>query len=230
MKAVAEAAVTAKQKATDARKAADEAGGTDEELNALAETAEAESKEASAKADEALSQNRPEVDPDKEKKKAKLKRKQGIIARQLAELGETDTEDEDDEEDDLDDPERPLTVGDLQRIEANKAKKTAAEMARAIEDPEAAKAVEDALKRVIASGDPLKDFQDAVAIASATKNSQVLEEIRRKGPPQRHRSGAGAPPKGPEPEFVMSEEERKFVSQGWLTEAEVKAARKAAQK
>lgn len=228
IKAVAEAAITAKQVATDARKAADEAGGTDEDLNAAAQAAEKASSEASAKA-ESLSQVTPVVDPDKEKKKQKLKRKQAIIARQLSELGETTDEDEDeDDEDELDDPDRPLTVRDLSRLEANKAKKTAVQMAEAIEDPEAAKAVKEALGKVVASGDPIQDFQNAVAIASAAKNSQVLEELRRKGPPVQYRSGAGAPPKPPTPEFVMTEEERRFVSQGWLTEAEVKEARKAA--
>lgn len=222
MKAVAEAAIAAKQVALDARKAATEAGGTDEALNAEADTAEQVSRDASAKA-ASLSQA-PAADPDKDRKKAKLKRKQGIIARQLAELGD-EPDDEDDGLDDLDDDNKPLTMGDLKRIEADKAKKTAVEMAGAIEDPEAAKAVKEALGSVVASGDPVKDFQNAVAIASATKNSQVLEEIRRKGTSATHRNGAGAPARQPEPEFVMTEEERRFVAQGWLTEVEVKKAR-----
>ncbi len=229
IKAVAEAAITAKQAATDARKAADEAEGADDALNAAAEAAEQASKAASDKA-EALSHQPAPIDTEKPKKVAKLKRKKAIIENELRNLGESADYDEDDDEgDDLDDPERPLTVGDLQRIEARKAQATAVEMAESIEDVVARDAVKAALKRVVPSGDPQKDFADAVSIANREKNSKVLEEIGRRGAPNQHRSGAGAPPK-PSEAFVMTDDEAKFVAAGWLTVDDVKKARDAAPK
>lgn len=224
MKAVAETAIAAKQKATDARQAATDVGGADDALNTAADTAEREATEAVAKAD-ALSHQPTAVDPEKDKKVQKLKRKQGIIARELEELGAgaADTDDDEDE-DDLEDPDRPLTVGDFQRMKAREAAQTTTQMAQAIEDPVARQAVQDALKRVVPSGDPQKDFTDAVAIASRDKNNKILEELARKGPAAQHRSGAGAPIRQ-DNKFVPTEEEARFMTKFKLTEAEILKAR-----
>lgn len=223
IQAIAAGAIAAKQKATDARAAADEAGGTDEALNAAAETAETESVAATAKA-EALSQGPTAAAPDK-KAIDKLKRKKAIISAELRKAGVEDESDDDDDEDDLDNPDRPLTVGDLQRIKAREASSTAVQMADAVTDTVARDAIKAALKSVVPSGDPQKDFTNAVAIASVAKNNQVLEEIRRKGPQVQHRSGAGAPIKAADEAFVPTEEEAKYMKAFGLSEADVKTAR-----
>src|SRR5262245_43181244 len=88
IKAVAEAAITARQKASDAKKAADEAGGADEALNNAAAQAEKEATEAVQKAEALSQQPAAGDDPENARKRAKLKRKQGIIAQQLKDLGE----------------------------------------------------------------------------------------------------------------------------------------------
>lgn len=229
IKAVAEAAITARQKATDARATATDAGGADEDLNAAATQAEKEAADAIRKAEE-LSQQPAAPAPDKDKKVKKLKRKQAIIARELKDLGESgDDEEDDEEEDDLDDPDRPVTMGDLHRIEARKAAQTTAQMAEAISDPNARAAVKESLQRVVPSGDSQKDFTDAVAIANREKNSKVLEELARRGPAAHHTSGAGAPARVVD-QFVPTEEEAKFMKLFGLTEADIKGARaKAAQ-
>lgn len=225
IKAVAEAAITAKQTANSARQAADDAGGADEALNTAANAAERASKEASDKAD-ALSQQSIEPGPEDKKAVSKLLKKKAIIDSELRRRGVISDEDDDDEEEvDMDDPNRPLTVGDFNRIEARKAQNTAVQMADAITDIAARDAVKEALKRVVPSGDPAKDFTDAVAIANRERNSKVLDEISRKGPPIRHASGAGAPPRPADAEFVPTDEENRFIKAGWLTLDDVKEAR-----
>lgn len=190
IKAVAESAIAARQAAEAAKQALEDAGGEDETLKSAYESAEQAAKDAQAKA-EALSQGPTPPAPD-QKKIEKLKRKMNFIKEDLRAAGALD-EEEEDEEDDLDDEDRPLTMGDLKRIDARKAAKTALEMANAIEDAGDKAAVVEALKSVVPSGDPQKDFGNAVAIANRVRNSVILEEAGRKVAAPAHTMGAGAP-------------------------------------
>lgn len=210
IRAVAEAAVTARFAADTAKKQWESAVGSEQEaaLKTAYDQAEQAATDAKAKAD-ALSQT-PPVDQDK--RVSKLKRKKAIIENELRQLGQSDdTDDDDDDDDDAEDPNRPVTFGDLQRIERNKAKETSLSMADAITDPVAKQAVKEALARVVPSGDPAKDFADAVAIANRDKNNKVLEEIGRRRTPVQHASGAGAPPPRPEAEFTPTAMEAAYM-------------------
>lgn len=196
IKAVAEAAIIAKQTA-DAAKTALEADPDNADLQTALKTAETSAADAKAKAD-ALSQ---EPDPV-EKKKAKLLKKQGIIKSQLKTLGVDDDEDDDDDDDDEDnenDPNRPVTFGDLQRMNARAATKTVLEMADAIADAGDKEAVKTALKQIIPSGDVDKDFKNAVAIANIDRNSKILEEVTRRPDVRRTHTSTGAAPLREEP-------------------------------
>ena len=227
IKAVAEAAIAAKQKVAEAKTTL-EAEPENEDLKAALTQAENEAAAAQSKAD-ALSQNPNPAPPDEKKDKArKLKRRKAIIDNQLRELGEGDDEEDDDEEDDLDDPDRPLTIGDLQRIRANESRKTAQEMAKAIENPEHSTAVIEALKRVVPSGNAEEDFKAAVGIANQDRNDRILAEQGRRAAPNQHRSGPGAPTKKDDDDdnISLSKEEEQFTEPPFnLTKKAILAAR-----
>lgn len=211
IKAVAGAAVTTRHAADAAKKAWETAAGTDEEssLKAAYDLAETAAEEAKSKAD-ALSQDHA-GDPDRKRKVEKLKRKQHFIAEELRTMGESDDDDLDDDDLDEEDLDKPVTRRDLQKIDAKKASQSALQMADAITDPVAKEAVKSALKRVTPSGDADVDFRDAVAIANSGKNSKILEEIGRRVTPPQHRSGAGAPARKVDEEFVPTTTEAGFM-------------------
>lgn len=232
IKAVAGAAITARHAADAAKKTYDDSDGEDDSvrnpLKTAYEQAEGAATEAKSKAD-ALSQEHTE-DPERKRKVDKLKRKKHFINKELESLGESEEEDLDDvgDEDDLDDPDRPVTVRDLQRIETRKASKTAGEMADAVEDPVARQAIKDGLKSIVPSGNAETDFKKAVAIANSEKNSKVLEELGRRTRPPEHRSGAGAPPRKADAEFVPTAEEAAFMRPPFnLTKEDILKARPA---
>lgn len=220
IKAVAEAAITAKH-ALDAAKKALEAEPEDQTLKDALTKAEQDATDTQAKAD-ALSQN--ERTPEEQKRLDKMKRKRAIIDRQLRDAGELEEDDLDlDDDDELN---RPVTFGDLQRIEREKATQTAVQMADEIEDSAAKKAVKDALARVVPSGDPQKDYRDAIAIASRDKNNKILEELGRKVIPNQHQSGSGAPPRRADAEFTPTAEEAHFMKPPFnLTKEDILKAR-----
>lgn len=205
IKAVAEAAMSTKA-AADAAKVALDADPENETLKTAYQTALQAATDAKTKAD-TLSQ-RPQKSPEQ---LAKIRRKHAILTRQLEEAG-VDA-DEDDEDDDIgdDDDDKPLTRGDLKRMETARAAESTAQMAEAITDPVARAAVKQALDRIRPSGDPEKDFRDAVAVANREKNSKVLEELGRRPIAPQHRSGAGSPPRPPEAEFQPTTDEAKYM-------------------
>lgn len=222
IKAVAEAAITARQKATNAKTALEDAGGTDEVLTEALQKAETEATVAEAAA-AALSQA---PNPDTSKKAEKLLRKQGIIKRELEKLGVEDDDDEDDEddEDDIDDA-APVTHGDLKRMQARAARQTAVQMADAIGDEGQREAVRAALKRVVASNNPEEDFDAAVAIASRERNEKILEEDGRRGTVRRVATRTGAAPLVEEV-FTPTAEEQMFMRAPFnLGKKEILAAR-----
>lgn len=225
IKAVAEAAITARHVA-DGAKAALDADPENDTLKTAHVEAERKATEAKTKAD-ALSQDTSQLTPEQI---AKKKRKLAYISKELRDAGELDDNDDDaDVDDDMDDPDRPLTVGDYQRMEAKKANDTAAQMADAIEDPVAKEAVKAALKGVVPTGKPEEDFKRAVAIANIDKNNKVLEEIARRPVPRQHSSGAGGPARQEGGTFEPTAEEAKYMRAFKLTEKDILKARADAQ-
>jgi hypothetical protein len=217
--AIAGMAITTRT-AADTAKAAYDADPEDASLKTAWETAEQAATTAKTEAD-ALSQT-PKFTSDQI---AKMKRKRAIIDNDLRSAGALDDTDDDDDDDDLDDPNRVVTVGDLQRIEARKAAATAVQMADAIADPVAKAAVKAALGRVQPSGNAEQDFADAVAIANREKNNKVLEELGRRPIPVHHAGGAGAPPRKQDEAFVPTSFEASYMKNFGLTEKDVLEAR-----
>lgn len=208
VKASAQIAETAKQKAADAKAAADAAGGVDEDLNTVAKTLAQEATEATASA-EALSQGK--LDYDKFIGKQKVKK--ADIDRTLREAGELEdntSDGGDDDELDLSDPTRPLTVGDLQKITRNNAVKTFDELATAVGGAEgdAIKAAKARINPLLITQNPQQAFEDARAIVNRERNAKIIEESNRRRPPVVKQHGAGAPANVEEPIELTAEEQQ----------------------
>lgn len=228
IKAIAEEAIGARARATEAKAAADAAGGIDEALNTAATDAEKLAKEAEAKAT-ALSQNTP--DPDLQKKKDKLLRKKHFIERDLKTLG-GDVEDDDDEDldddADLDDPNTPLTIGVQKRLDARKAKQTLIAIIGEVEDADEKAAIEEALKSIsptLIAQNPQQAFEAARAIANGSRNTKIIGEANRGGTGITRPRGAGSPPRH-EGAFEPTAEEAQYMRAPWnLTKEQIIAAR-----
>lgn len=223
IKAVAEAAITAREAVTIAKAAADAAGGTDEGLNAALGEAERTATDAEQKA-LALSQN-PTFPLTPDKKAAKLLRRRNIINRELSQLGVDPEDEEEDEDEDLD---KPVTRRELQQMEMGRARTTAQQMAEEISDPLDRAAVLASLDRVVPSGDPTKDFTEAVAIANIARNSKILEEVGRNAGATRNKpTGTGAPPRREEA-FIPTTYEQMFMTKMGLKKEDILKAREKA--
>lgn len=185
-----------------------------------AETAAAEKArvdaEAKAKADEALRNKKPE-----RTRLEKLRHTKASLDAQIqeeeAKSGVIINEDEDDD--------KPLTRGDLKRMERETSKKTALNMANELEDEDERSRVTELLEtRILPSGNPQKDIDLALAAVRSEKNQQIAAEIARKKASSNSRgSGGGAPPRE-EDQFVPTETELAAAAMvGKKTSADVKA-------
>ena len=96
-----------------------------------------------------------------------------------------------------DDDDKPLTKGDLKRIQRDEAKRTALQLANDIQDEDERSAVIEALQTtILPSGNPQRDFQKAVDLATSEKNRQIASmKTHNKGKPTTVRTNGGAPAK-----------------------------------
>lgn len=184
--------------AVAAKTAAEAAGGTDEALNKAhqdAEAALATAKTSPDPVDAALKEEQARNKRTETEKAEYTLRKQAARARELGLdpaqiLGVTSAPTN---FDDGDDDNKPVTRGDLRRIQQEAATKTAFEMADGIEDEKERELTKEYLKRVVPSGNPAEDLKFARLAVNATKTGQVLEEIGRHRSAPSHSSGTGGP-------------------------------------
>ena len=106
-----------------------------------------------------------------------------------------------------DDDDKPLTKGDLKRIERDNAKRTALQMADSLPDDERSQVREILETTIVPSGNPQKDYQKALDLANSEKNRQLAEEAARKrNVVVKRPSGSGAPAREDD-QFVPTENE-----------------------
>jgi hypothetical protein len=130
---------------------------------------------------------------EKHSKREKLLFTKKRVEQQLSKLG--DVEEEPDVELDEEDESRPVTLGDLRRMERERAQQTAVQMADTITDADEKALVKKYLQnRIIPSGNPAEDFALARSMVNAVKNGQVVEEITRQRSTASTRSSAGGAP------------------------------------
>lgn len=214
---------------TAAESAAAEAGGSDEALNKVAQ----EAKDALAKA-QALSQDPVKNELEKARRSGKTEADKAAFslkknAERVKELGLNPEEilgisrapvSEDDD--------RPMTVAEFKRLEAERAQKTALQMAENISDENERELTKHYLQtRVRPSGNPEEDLRFARAAVNSIKNGQIVEELSRKPEGQGYGTGSGGPAKRPEAEFKPTEEEAKMMASFGLTKDHILRAREA---
>lgn len=120
----------------------------------------------------------------------------------------------------------PLTVAEYERREAEKMTRTAEQMADAIEDENERELTKVYLKsRIVPSGDPNKDLNDARSLVNSVKNRQILEMNGNRVTPQSYSTGSGGRPKAPEGEFKPTEEENRFMRDFGLTKEQILKSR-----
>lgn len=104
---------------------------------------------------------------------------------------------------------------------------TALQLAEAIADSDTKEKVKEYLNtRIVPSGDPERDFRDALGVVSAGKNSQIVAEMKRYTPARTIASGGSMPPTPPEEEFVPTEYEASMMKPPFnLTKEKILAAR-----
>lgn len=151
----------------------------------------------------------PSQDKPKERTRLeKLRYTRANIDSQIAEEEKANGIVISDEEDD----DRPLTKRDLKNIERENAKKSALQMADELPEDERASVRELLETRIVPSGNPQKDYRDAVALANSDKNGQVVAEVKRTRDTKVTRPASGGAPRKEEPEFVASEVELRAAS------------------
>lgn len=211
----AQTVTAAKAKVTEAKTAADAAGGNDPDLNTALAAAQKTLTDAQAAVAD-LSQKKIAY----EKHIGKMKAKKGDIDRSLREAGELDDDEEDDEVD-LNDPDRVVTAGEL-------AKRTFDDLANAVGGDEATaiQAARSQVNQQLLISDPAAAFRAARAIVNADRNAKIISDANRKVVPKVHHSSAGAPPKVEE-NIELTAEEMKYTHPPFsLSPEEIVAARR----
>lgn len=222
--------------AAAAKTAAEAAGGTDDALNKAQTDAEAALATAKTSSDPVAT----ELDAEKNRAKRTEADKAEFTLRKQAEraktlgldpakiLGITATADT--VLDDDDDDSKPMTRGDWKREEANRASKTALEMANEITDENERNLTIEYLGRVKPSGNPTEDLRFARMAVNGVKSGLILEEVGRRGKPAGHSSGSGGPAAsgGDSGTFVPTANEAALMKPPFnLTQADVIKARAA---
>jgi len=161
-----------------------------------AEDKEAEAKvveTTEAKADESQDSLKKELEKVKSQKEGHTKLEKLLFTKKRIEQQLAEFNEESGIENPIDEDEnRPVTVKMLKELEAQKAQKTAKEMAEQIADDTEKELVIHHLENSIRpSGNPSEDLRLARAIVNSSKNAQIAEELSRKSVGKQS-GGAGA--------------------------------------
>ena len=146
----------------EAKKLAEEAGGTDENLNSALKSAE-----------DALSRAKAQDDPSKKKfsRRERLNFEKKKIEEQLSGLDKEEGVKPTSEEDD----DKPLTKGEFKKMQKKEAQETALTLAEALEDETDREQVKNYLQNsIVPSGNAEEDFKLALSAVSALKNAEIV--------------------------------------------------------
>lgn len=120
---------------------------------------------------------------------------------------------------------KPLTIGEFKRLKQQEAQATALQMADGIQDESERELTKHYIAtRIVPSGNPEEDLKFARAAVNSVKNSQIAEEMARKGTAKTHSSGTSAPEKGTEA-FTPTEAEASMMRSFGLSEKDILKAR-----
>lgn len=123
------------------------------------------------------------------KKNAERARELGIDPAEVLGLSAKVAISTDDEDDD-----KPLTRADLKKFQQESASKNALQLADDISNESERELTKYHLQNSIRStGNPQEDLRLARALTNSARNSQIIEEVSRKGETKTHSNGSGAP-------------------------------------
>lgn len=116
--------------------------------------------------------------------------------------------------DDLDeDDDKPITRGELKRIEQARANKSAIQLAEEIPNETERELTKYHLENSIKStGNPAEDLKLARSIVNAVKNTKIIEEATRKGDTKNHSSSSGVDAKNDIVQGELTAQEIPFLS------------------
>lgn len=117
-----------------------------------------------------------------------------------------DTPDSDEEDN------QPLTVGMYKKIQQAGATKTASQLADDIQNETEKELVKYHLENTIkSSGNPSEDLKLARSLVNAVKNTQIIEEVKRKPTAKTHSSASGSPAIDNEVKGELTSDEKLFL-------------------
>lgn len=124
------------------------------------------------------------------------------------------------------DDNRPVTVGDLKKIQAAQSQKTSLQLADEITDEDERELTKHYLQtRIVPSGNPADDLRFARSAVNSIKNGQIAEEVARKVAPKTSTNGSGAPARVTTNEN-LTPEETPFLRAPWnMTKEQILASR-----
>ena len=143
------------------------------------------------------------------KKGGRTKREKLIYTKNRIEeqLREVEKEEGIEPSPEIEDDNAPITRGDLRKIEAQRATKTALELAEDIENDTERELVKHYINNTINStGNPKEDLRLARALANDVKNKQILEQLKGRPQPKRTSATGGGTPYVPEEEEMTADE------------------------
>lgn len=110
------------------------------------------------------------------------------------------------------DDDQPLTVGMYKKIQQAGATKTASQLADDIQNETEKELVKYHLENTIkSSGNPSEDLKLARSLVNAVKNTQIIEETKRKSVAKSHSSASGSPANDNEVKGELTSDEKLFL-------------------
>lgn len=126
------------------------------------------------------------------------------------------------------DDDQPLTIGMYKKIQQVSAAKSASQLAEEIQNETERELVKYHLENSIkSSGIPSEDLKLARALVNAVKNTQIIEEAKRKPVAKTHSSGSGNPAIDNEVKGELTPDEKLFLNKPFsMTREAILALRK----
>jgi len=126
------------------------------------------------------------------------------------------------------DDDQPLTVGMYKKIQQAGATKTASQLADDIQNETEKELVKYHLENTIkSSGNPSEDLKLARSLVNAVKNTQIIEETKRKPVAKSHSSASGSPANDNEVKGELTSDEKLFLGKPFsMTKEQILKLRK----
>ena len=128
---------------------------------------------------------------------------------------------------DTEEDDRPLTVGEFRKLQAQQAAKSAIELAEAIPNSAERELTKFHIENTIRpSGDANEDLARARALANSVRNQQIADMHAKRVPPSNHSGSTGVPANQPKEQLNLTKEELELKQLAGLSDEEILDARR----